>query len=375
MAFPAELDSRFLLARLYGDDSINGRQVPRPQPGDARRGPKQRHPGRRHHRRHHQPRPGPGATLPSFPPRPPLYDSVWGLIPDFLRAKIARWAADDKQGDIAEAITEFVKTALGLLPIPVPSFFLNGRRQPGGAAVVPQGRCSGNHSRQVPSLEAHHALADAWHRLRLDRPNTHYVMRDLDRKILLSAGLPAQASARPSQARSASRAGLRVSSRAAPARVPGPSCVRASPSPAAAAADDAASSTTDDDPLTASALASGGQPDNNEGGPGPQALLHRRRPPTAASRCTWPRSWPPRAGPTPLATGTPTSSAWPCWRRSKGRQGQFHHQRHHHHHHGPRTTRPDKAGIADLIYPTVHDPPQAVALLCAPIPFWIPLPP
>lgn len=124
-AFPAELDSRFLLGRLYGDDSINGgrsldhnlvmRVVVR-NSGIQADGTTDATTNLALAQVHFAKFPSPAA----------LYDSVWGLIPDFLRAKIARWAADDKQGDIAEAITEFVKTALGLLPIPVPSFFLNG---------------------------------------------------------------------------------------------------------------------------------------------------------------------------------------------------------------------------------------------------------
>lgn len=51
---------------------------------------------------------------------------VWNVIPKFMKDKIRAWAKDKKNGGtIAREITEYVKQALSLLPIPVPGIFIN----------------------------------------------------------------------------------------------------------------------------------------------------------------------------------------------------------------------------------------------------------
>lgn len=61
----------------------------------------------------------------SFPSPADLYKSVWGLIPDFIKDKIREWAKNGMEQQIAREITNYVKMALGALPIPVPSIFIN----------------------------------------------------------------------------------------------------------------------------------------------------------------------------------------------------------------------------------------------------------
>lgn len=60
-----------------------------------------------------------------FPSPSDIFDKVWKLIPDYLKTRITGWAKDNQSGEIAREITEYVKTALGLLPIPVPGIFIN----------------------------------------------------------------------------------------------------------------------------------------------------------------------------------------------------------------------------------------------------------
>ena len=54
-----------------------------------------------------------------------LYNLVWKLLPAYVRSKVTEWAKKGLEGPIANEIRDFVKTALGLLPIPIPSFFIN----------------------------------------------------------------------------------------------------------------------------------------------------------------------------------------------------------------------------------------------------------
>lgn len=60
-----------------------------------------------------------------FPSPADIFDKVWGLVPDFLKTRITQWAQDGKDQQIAREITSYVKTALGLLPIPVPKLLVN----------------------------------------------------------------------------------------------------------------------------------------------------------------------------------------------------------------------------------------------------------
>lgn len=123
---------------------------------------------------------------------------------------------------------------------------------------------------------------------------------------------------------------------------------------AAAADDDAASSTTDDDPLTASALASGGQPDNNEAALGLKHFytgdatngckpLHLAQIMAAQGRTNASCDGDPdKFGMAVLAQikkddkANSTTNATTITTMAQD-------------------DPPDKAGIADLIYPTVHD--------------------
>ena len=54
-----------------------------------------------------------------------LFDVVWKLVPDFVKAKIKQWAKSKMDGPIANEITAYVKRGLGLLPVPIPAFFVN----------------------------------------------------------------------------------------------------------------------------------------------------------------------------------------------------------------------------------------------------------
>lgn len=54
-----------------------------------------------------------------------LVTFVWNLIPKFLKDKIRAWAKDNMDGTIAREITDYVKQALSLLPIPIPGIFIN----------------------------------------------------------------------------------------------------------------------------------------------------------------------------------------------------------------------------------------------------------
>ena len=54
-----------------------------------------------------------------------MFTLVWDLVPRFLKARIRDWAEADMEGPIAQEITEYVKLALGALPIPVPAILIN----------------------------------------------------------------------------------------------------------------------------------------------------------------------------------------------------------------------------------------------------------
>lgn len=52
-----------------------------------------------------------------------LFNVVWKLVPDFVRAKILQWAKSKMDGAIANEITSYVKRALEM--IHVPALFAN----------------------------------------------------------------------------------------------------------------------------------------------------------------------------------------------------------------------------------------------------------
>lgn len=66
-----------------------------------------------------------GAVFISFPSAKTMYDLVWGMVPDFLKDKIKSWAKGGNEQAIAREITSYVKSALRMPPIPVPSILVN----------------------------------------------------------------------------------------------------------------------------------------------------------------------------------------------------------------------------------------------------------
>ncbi|KAK5625922.1 hypothetical protein RRF57_001638 [Xylaria bambusicola] len=133
MAFSAENDARFLLQRLYDDSTDKGDVI------DAGRSVDHYLVMRTVVQNTGSKADGTitetlginraeiSVRFAVFPTPDELFKKVWKLIPDFIKDKIRQWAKEDKDGDkegfIGEAIAEFVKAALGLLPIPVPGSF------------------------------------------------------------------------------------------------------------------------------------------------------------------------------------------------------------------------------------------------------------
>jgi len=114
-----------------------------------------------------------------------LFNIVWGLVPDFVKTKVKQWAKDNMDGAIANEITQYVKTALGMLPIPIPGFFVNSV----ASLVIPPlvtyiisslGRSTTTHQTTD---------ADAIRLSFTHSAESLKVMKDFDRKILLAAGL------------------------------------------------------------------------------------------------------------------------------------------------------------------------------------------
>ena len=54
-----------------------------------------------------------------------LFNKVWSIVPEHIRSKVTEWARKKMEGPIAFEIRDYVKQGLGLLPIPIPPFFLN----------------------------------------------------------------------------------------------------------------------------------------------------------------------------------------------------------------------------------------------------------
>lgn len=54
-----------------------------------------------------------------------LFDKLWPMLPDFIRAKVTRWAKLKMEGPIAYEIREYVKQFLLILPLSIPAFFVN----------------------------------------------------------------------------------------------------------------------------------------------------------------------------------------------------------------------------------------------------------
>ena len=114
---PTEVDGRYLLARVYSDkpnmnwcralDQILIIQAVSHNHGLTKLE-------------------GPNKAVPVGLPTPKdLFKIVWGLVPDFVKSKITNWAKQKMDGPIANEITGYVKQALGLLPLPIPVFFVN----------------------------------------------------------------------------------------------------------------------------------------------------------------------------------------------------------------------------------------------------------
>ncbi|KAI0405760.1 hypothetical protein F4802DRAFT_170788 [Xylaria palmicola] len=124
----------------------------------------------------------------TFPTPKDVFNLVWDLIPVFLKDKIALWAADNMEGPIAQEITEYVKQALGLLPIPVPGIFVNAAAN---LIIPPLVRLIIN---ELAGDKKKGSSAN-WHPLfAVGYPATgeiHVTLRDLDRDVLRFAGLPA----------------------------------------------------------------------------------------------------------------------------------------------------------------------------------------
>jgi len=240
MAFPSEVDARFLLKRIYADITNKDGVINAGRSTDHYLAMRTviRNSGSKVVGKTNEAlgsnRAGITVQYARFPTPDQLYNIVWGPIPDFIKDKIRQWAKEDQNGDregfIGEAIAEFVKTALGALPIPVPGLFLNGVVN----LVVPplvrviMSRILQDSSKTVKAFGITY----------LTTPNTHYVMRELDCKILLSSG-------------------LRV--KQLPAHLQTPMNLAASGDDGGDDNDD-----SDDDPVNQKVLSSTGQPDNDE---------------------------------------------------------------------------------------------------------------
>jgi len=175
---PEENDGRYLLTRVYSDDKLNWcraldqslveRAVCRNFGLKANASA------------------GPGTVdVLGLPGPAELFNLVWGLVPGFVKDKISQWAKENKDGAIANEIASYVKMALGMLPLPIPAFFINATAN----LVIPPlvsfiiGHLAGINvaATDASGVYAYMTYAHTAESIK--------VMKDLDRRILLDAGL------------------------------------------------------------------------------------------------------------------------------------------------------------------------------------------
>lgn len=120
-----------------------------------------------------------------FPSPADIYNKVWGAIPDFLKARITQWAKSGNQREIAREITSYVKTALGLLPVPVPKILINAAANlvipPLVQLIISKLAQSGGKA-DTGAAVTFRAMHDV-------TPQTHELTKDIDCSILQSVGI------------------------------------------------------------------------------------------------------------------------------------------------------------------------------------------
>ncbi|KAF8892340.1 hypothetical protein CPB84DRAFT_1732422 [Gymnopilus junonius] len=112
-----------------------------------------------------------------------LFNIVWKLVPDFVKSKVTQWAKGKMDGPIANEITSYVKQALGLLPLPIPAFFVNAVTN----LVIPP--LVSLIISKLAGTQNVLATADASFTFPHHTAKSLKLMQHFDRKILLAAGL------------------------------------------------------------------------------------------------------------------------------------------------------------------------------------------